>query len=258
FKKESNKLIIYIKNISKKENAKKRKAIIPKRVDRQKTIVIDAGHGGKDPGAIGYKKYREKVVVLKISQELKKILKSRGYKVFMTRNSDKFIKLSHRTKYANRKKADIFISIHANAVGKKKAHKVHGIECYFLSPSKSSRAQKVAAKENSADLSEMNKYGKNTFLKFLNHYKILASNKLAIDLQRGMLGSLKKYKVKDGGVREGPFWVLVGAQMPAVLVEVGFITHPKEAKLLVNSKYRKTLALGLANGIERYFYNSRH
>ncbi len=174
----------------------------------------------------------------------------------MTRNRDKFVKLSKRTQYANRKKADIFISIHANAVGKKNAHKVHGIECYFLSPSRSSRAESIAAKENSADLSEMNRYGKNTFLKFLNHHKILASNKLAIDLQRGMLGSLRKYKVKDGGVREGPFWVLVGAQMPAVLVEVGFITHPKEAKRLVDPKYRKTMALGLANGIERYFYNS--
>ncbi|WP_324170937.1 N-acetylmuramoyl-L-alanine amidase [Sulfurimonas sp.] len=251
FKKESMKLLIYIKTSSKKITT-------PKRVDRQKIIVIDAGHGGKDPGAVGYKRYREKIIVFKISQELKKILASRGYKVYMTRNRDKFVKLSKRTKYANTKKADIFISIHANAVPKRNAHKVHGIECYFLSPSKSSRAESIAAKENSADLSEMNRYGKNTFLKFLNHHKILASNKLAIDLQRGMLGSLKKYKVKDGGVREGPFWVLVGAQMPAVLVEVGFITHPKEATRLVNSKYRRTMALGLANGIERYFYNSRN
>ncbi len=251
FKKEPTKLLIHIKTSPVKITT-------PKRVDRQKTIVIDAGHGGKDPGAVGYKNYREKIVVFKISQELKRILTSRGYKVYMTRDRDKYVKLSKRTKYANRKDADIFVSIHANAVGKKNAHKVHGVECYFLSPSRSSRAEKVAAKENSADLSEMNRYGKNTFLKFLNHHKIVASNKLAIDLQRGMLGSLKKYKVKDGGVREGPFWVLVGAQMPAVLVEVGFITHPKEAKRLVDSKYRKTMALGLANGIERYFYNSRN
>lgn len=249
FKKESMNLLIHIKTPL-------AKITTPKRVDRQKIIVIDAGHGGKDPGAVGYKRYREKIVVFKISQELKNILVSRGYKVYMTRNRDKFVKLSKRTKYANNKKADIFVSIHANAVGKKNAHKVHGIECYFLSPSRSKRAENIAAKENSADLSEMNRYGKNTFLKFLNHHKILASNKLAIDLQRGMLGSLRNYKVKDGGVREGPFWVLVGAQMPAVLVEVGFITHPKEAKRLVDSKYRKTMALGLANGIERYFYNS--
>jgi len=257
FKREQSKLIINIKSPSSKYFKAVKKDVVPTRVDRDKTIVIDAGHGGKDPGAVGYRKYREKVVVLKVAQELKKILKSRGYRVYMTRDSDKFVKLSSRTKYANRKDADIFVSIHANAVGKKIANKVHGIECYFLSPSRSDRAEKVAAKENSADLSDMNRYGKNTFLNFLNHHKILASNKLAIDLQRGMLGALnKKYKLKDGGVREGPFWVLVGAQMPAVLVEVGFITHPKEARRLVNNKYRKTMALGLADGIERYFANN--
>jgi len=227
----------------------------PLRVDRNKTIVIDAGHGGKDPGAVGYKRYREKVVVYKISQELKKILKSRGYKVYMTRDKDRFVKLSNRTKYANKRHADIFVSIHANAVPKRNAKKVHGIECYFLSPSKSTRAKKIAAKENSADLSDMNMYGKKSYLNLLNHHNIVASNKLAIDLQRGMLGSLnKKYKnVKDAGVREGPFWVLVGAQMPSVLIEVGFITHPTEAKRLVTDKYRNLMARGMADGIERYF-----
>ena len=258
FKKEPTALVISIVSSNNKSNTKKFKSktknTFPIRADRNKVIVIDAGHGGKDPGAVGYKKYREKVVVYKISQELKRILRSRGYKVHMTRDRDKFVKLSKRTAFANKKKADIFVSIHANAVGKKNANKAHGIECYFLSPSRSKRAERVAAKENSADLSDMNRYGKNTFLNFLNSHKIVASNKLAIDLQRGMLGALnKKYKVKDGGVREGPFWVLVGAQMPAVLVEVGFISHPKEAKRLVNSKYRKIMALGLANGIERYF-----
>jgi len=261
FRKDAKELVIKMTSSSSKKYAKKTKpklkAVVPNRVDRNKVIVIDPGHGGKDPGAVGYRRYREKVVVFKISQELKKILKARGYKVYMTRDRDKFIKLSSRTKFANRKKADIFISIHANAVGRKNAKKVHGIETYFLSPSRSKRAERVAAKENSADLSEMNRYGKNTFLKFLNSHKIVASNRLAIDLQRGMLGALnKKYKVKDGGVREGPFWVLVGAQMPAVLVEVGFISHPKEAKRLVDSRYRKKLALGLANGIERYFVNN--
>jgi len=228
------------------------------RLDRNKIIVIDAGHGGKDPGAIGYKKHKEKVVVLKIAQELKKLLRSRGYKVYMTRDRDKFVKLSKRTKYANKKRADIFVSIHANAVDKKTASKVHGVECYFLSPSRSSRAKKIAAKENVADLTEMNRYGKSSFLNLLNHRNILASNKLAIDLQRAILGSLNKSykKVKDGGVREGPFWVLVGAQMPSVLIEVGFMTHPKEATRLSTSRYRKIMAKGMANGIERYFANN--
>ncbi len=230
----------------------------PKRVDRNKIIVIDAGHGGKDPGAIGYKNAKEKVVVLKIAQNLKTILQSRGYTVKMTREKDKFIELMARTEYANKKNADIFISIHANAVEKKDAQKVLGIESYFLSPSRSNRAEKVAAKENSADMSLMNVYGKQSFLNVLNHHKIIASNKLAIDLQRGILGTLNKSysNVQDGGVREGPFWILVGAQMPAVLVEVGFISHPEEAARLINQKYQKKFALGMADGIERYFINN--
>lgn len=234
------------------------KAVLPSDLNRNKIIVIDPGHGGKDPGAIGYRGYREKVVVLQIARKLNDILKSRGYKVYMTRSNDRFIRLRDRTKYANRKKADLFISIHANAVSKKQAKQAYGIECYFLDKSRSSRAKKVAAQENSADMGEMDYYGKQSFLSTLSSHNIVASNKLAIDLQRGVLGSLRKsYKdVKDAGVRPAPFWVLVGAQMPSVLVEVGFITHPKEAKQLVNSKYQREMAYGLANGIERYFLNN--
>lgn len=240
------------------EEEKKPSAVLPPVSPKEKVIVIDAGHGGKDPGAVGYRKYREKIVVFKVAKELEKILKSRGYKTYMTRDRDKFVKLSERTKFANEKGANIFVSIHANAIDGRSAKEVQGVECYFLSPSRSERAKKVAAQENSADISDMNMYGKDSFLNFLNHHNTVASNKLAIDLQRGMLSELgKKYKeVKDGGVREGPFWVLVGAQMPSVLVEVGFITHPKEAKRLVDNNYRNTMAMGLANGIERYFANN--
>lgn len=261
FSKKGKELSIKIVN----KAIKNKKAIIAnkhkeysKRVDRNKVIVIDAGHGGKDPGAVGYRNYREKVVVLSIAKELRDILRRRGFKVYMTRESDCFIKLRDRTKYANRKNADIFISLHANAVGRKDAKKAHGIECYFLSTSRSSRAKKVAAMENSADLNEMDYYGKQSFLNTINSHNIVASNKLAIDLQRSALAALqRKYKnVKDAGVREGPFWVLVGAQMPSVLVEVGFITHPNEARRLVNKRYQKTMAEGLANGIERYFLNN--
>lgn len=260
FSKRKNVLAIRIRNTNRYTTRKTlvHKKITPLRLDRDKVIVLDAGHGGKDPGAVGYRRYREKIVVFSITKEVQRILRSRGYTVYMTRDRDKFVKLSQRTKYANRKSADIFVSIHANSVAKKNASKAHGIECYFLSKSKSSRAKKVAEKENSSDLSDMNFYGKQSFLNTLNSHNIVASNKLAIDLQRGMLGALKKnYKdVKDGGVREGPFWVLVGAQMPSVLVEVGFISHPKEAKRLVRSSYQKKLAQGLANGIERYFSNN--
>ena len=259
FKKDTKSLIINIKNVKKSTYIPpKPKGDKPKSLTKGKVIVIDAGHGGKDPGALGYRNYREKVVVLQIAQELKKVLRVRGYKVYMTRDTDKFVKLRNRTQYANKNRADLFISIHANAVGKKIAKQVHGLECYFLDKSRSSRAKKVAESENRADLSDMGFYGKDAFLSTLNSHNIVAANKLAIDLQRGALGSLKKSfkNVKDAGVRQGPFWVLVGAQMPAVLVEVGFITNPTEARRLVNKKYQKAMALGLANGVERYFRNN--
>lgn len=229
-----------------------------KKVSKNKVIVIDPGHGGKDPGAIGYKSYREKVIVLDISKKLRDILKSRGYRVFMTRDNDRFLKLSERTVYANKRNADLFVSIHANAVAKKNANKVYGIECYFLDKSRSSTAKRVAAKENSADMSEMDVYGKESFLNTLSSHNIVASNKLAIDLQGSMLRILRKSysNIKDGGVRSAPFWVLVGAQMPSVLVEVGFITNPTEAQRLVNAEYQKRIATGLADGIERYFINN--
>ncbi|MBU0633276.1 N-acetylmuramoyl-L-alanine amidase [bacterium] len=226
--------------------------------NKNKIIVIDPGHGGKDSGAIGYRRYYEKNLVLSIAHELSSALKKRGYTVYMTRDKDVFVKLKDRTAYANNKDADLFISIHANAVCSSKAEKACGLETYFLSPSRSARATSVAELENSADLSDMNGYGKSTFLKFTTNLTRIASNKLAIDLQRGMLGNLRKYHkdVVDAGVREGPFWVLVGAQMPAVLVEVGFITNPDEAKKLVNKTYERNLAYGLANGVERYFMNN--
>jgi N-acetylmuramoyl-L-alanine amidase len=226
--------------------------------NKQKIIVIDPGHGGKDSGAIGFKNYYEKNVVLDVAQNVKNILISRGYKVFMTRDDDTFIELKERTAMANRKNADLFISIHANAVSSQNVETASGIETYFLSPSRSNRATKVAAMENSMDISEMSGYGKSTFLKFTTNITRIASNKLAIDVQKGILTNLRSsYKgVNDAGVREGPFWVLVGAQMPAILVEIGFITHPQEAEMLVDKGYEKSMAYGIANGVERYFINN--
>jgi len=219
----------------------------------RKIIVIDPGHGGKDSGAVGYKKYREKVVVLQTSKKLRDILVKRGYTVYMTRNGDQFIKLRKRTKFANKKKADLFLSIHANSVPKRNQKKAHGIETYFLTNKRSSRAENALKAEN-VDISKMDKRSMNAALHLMSREKIFASNKLAIDLQQNMLSSISsKYKVKDGGVRSGPFWVLVGAEMPAVLIEIGFISHPKEAKNMVNHRYQKIQALGIANGVDRYF-----
>ena len=226
--------------------------------NKQKIIVIDPGHGGKDSGAIGFKNYYEKHVVLEVAQNVKNILLSRGYKVFMTRDDDTFIELKERTAMANRKNADLFISIHANAVPSQNAESANGIETYFLSPSRNARATRVAEMENQAEISDMSGYGKSTFLKFTTNLTRIASNKLAIDVQKGILENLRQsYKsVSDAGVREGPFWVLVGAQMPAILVEIGFITHPQEAEMLMDKGYDKNMAQGIANGVDRYFINN--
>lgn len=218
-----------------------------------KIIVIDPGHGGKDCGAVGVNKTCEKNVVLKIGLYLRDNLKERGYKVYMTRSSDKFVGLRDRTKFANNKNADLFISIHANAIMDNK-DELEGVESYFLSTARSERAKKVAALENKDDIEAMNYFSKQSFLNTLNTQRIIASNRLAIDIQYGMLSSLRKeYKIVDGGVREGPFWVLAGAVMPSVLLEVGYITHPKEGKRLSQTKFQKNIAKGIADGVDSYF-----
>lgn len=221
---------------------------------RNKIIVLDPGHGGKDCGAIGTNQYQEKDIVYSISKKVENVLKKRGYIVKFTRKETQFIALPDRTKYANQVNADMFISVHANAVGMYKTDKVSGIETYFLSTARGNRAKNAAAKENQADLETMNYFSKMTFLNFLNQSRMIASNKLAIDIQKHMLMSLNtKYNVSDGGVRQGPFWVLVGAQMPSILVEVGYITHPEEGRLLGTKDYQQKIADGIANGIDSYF-----
>ncbi|MEA3288767.1 MAG: N-acetylmuramoyl-L-alanine amidase [Campylobacterota bacterium] len=247
---------IIIKNLSslkKTKPLKKQDFIYP----YEKTIVIDAGHGGKDPGATNGRKIYEKDIVLNISKFLRQELNRKGFKVQLTRDRDKYVKLGKRTKYANRKKADMFISIHANAVPKKKARKARGVETYFLSPARSARAKRVAALENKGDMGNMNWSSKSSLLTILNQGKITASNKMAIDIQKNMLYKLrKKYgkkAIRDGGVREGPFWVLVGAQMPSVLVEVGYISHPEEGRRIAKKSYQRLIAKAMADGIESYF-----
>ncbi len=237
-------------NVESKINQSQKRAT----TNKNKIIVVDPGHGGKDCGAIGVEKVCEKTIVLKVAKYLNDELKKRGYKVFMSRQKDVFIGLRQRTSFANNKNADLFISIHANAIAENKA-KFEGVESYFLSTARSERAKKVAALENKDDTEGMNYFSKQSFLNTLNTQRIVASNKLAIDIQYGMLQSLRgKYQqVIDGGVREGPFWVLVGALMPSVLLEVGYITHPKEGKRINQSAYQKALAIGIADGIDGYF-----
>ena len=223
-----------------------------------KLIVIDPGHGGSDSGAVG-NGLKEKNIVLATSKKLGALLQKRGYKVLYTRSTDVFINLRSRTIFAGKKNADMFISIHANAApNASAASRMSGVETFFLSPARSERSKNAAALENKGDLEDMNTFSKQTFLNFLNREKIISSNKLAIDIQSYMLSSVKKsFKSKDGGVREAPFWVLVGATMPAVLVEIGYITHPDEGKNLGKSAYQDRIAQGIANGVDAYFQKNK-
>ena len=223
-----------------------------------KLIVIDPGHGGSDSGAVG-NGLKEKNVVLATSKKLGALLQKRGYRVLYTRSTDVFINLRSRTIFAGKKNADMFISIHANAApNASAASRMSGVETFFLSPARSERSKNAAALENRGDLEDMNTFSKQTFLNFLNREKIISSNKLAIDIQSYMLSSVKKsFKSKDGGVREAPFWVLVGATMPAVLVEMGYITHPDEGKNLGKSAYQDRIAQGIANGVDAYFQKNK-
>ncbi len=220
------------------------------------TIVVDAGHGGRDSGAVGVKRYYEKTIVLQIAKRVEKYLKKKKFKVKMTRSGDHFVKLKERTRFANRHKADIFVSIHANAIAdKKRFSKVYGIETYFLQTTRSARSQRIAAIENSVVLDKNDYMSKNVILKaVLSGPKIALSHKLAIDVQSNMLRNTKKrYRgVKDNGVKPAPFWVLVGAQMPSILVEVGYISNPAERKRLFNADYQNRIAKGIAEGVSNY------
>jgi len=223
-------------------------------------IVVDPGHGGHDSGALGGTDRRamEKDAVLQIALRLRRHLKDLGFDVLMTRSSDRFVKLGKRTRYANRKHGDVFVSIHANAVPKRKWNISHGVETYFLQVTRNERAKRVAARENSVVLNKKDRLSKNVILNAIyTGPKIVLSNKLAIDVQKQMLQHLRsRYRnVKDGGIRPAPFWVLVGAEMPAILIETGYITNPMERKRLFDPVYQDLMARGIAEGIARYLAN---
>lgn len=218
-----------------------------------KVLVIDPGHGGKDPGAMA-NRYKEKDIVLQVAKKLKSVLNKRGYTVYLTRNSDKFIELEQRTSMAFKKNADLFVSLHVNS-HRQRANPAKGVETYFLSPAKTNRANDIAKQENIVALKYADKYTTNTFLKSLNKEKVVISNKLAIDIQKGILSSSRafNYQIQDRGVRSANFWVLTGIEVPSVLIELGYITHKQEANRLNDKNYQSLLANGIANGIESFF-----
>nr|WP_207618911.1 N-acetylmuramoyl-L-alanine amidase [Helicobacter pylori] len=222
---------------------------------KHKKIVLDAGHGGKDCGAMSANLVCEKDIVLEVVKFLHKELKKRGYSVLLTRDKDIYIDLVARTELANKKSADLFISVHANSIPKHSTSNAHGIETYFLSTARSERARKVAEQENKDDVNLMDYFSKSLLLNSLNTQRLIVSNKLAIDVQYGMLQSVRKNypDVVDGGVREGPFWVLAGALMPSILIEIGYNSHAIESKRIQSKPYQKILAKGIADGIDSFF-----
>ncbi|MGL2769560.1 N-acetylmuramoyl-L-alanine amidase family protein [Helicobacter pylori] len=235
--------------------AEKNDAFIKTKRKKHKKIVLDAGHGGKDCGAISANLVCEKDIVLEVVKFLHKELKKRGYSVLLTRDKDIYIDLVARTELANKKSADLFISVHANSIPKRSTSNAHGIETYFLSTARSERARKVAEQENKDNVNLMDYFSKSLLLNSLNTQRLIVSNKLAIDVQYGMLQSIRKNypDVVDGGVREGPFWVLAGALMPSILIEIGYNSHAIESKRIQGKPYQKILAKGIADGIDSFF-----
>lgn len=216
-----------------------------------KRIVIDPGHGGKDPGCYLKGGIEEKDITLDLAKRLAaSIEKTIGCEVLLTRDKDVFLPLDERTAFANVNKADLFISLHVNA-HKKSA--VYGLETYFLNMATDESAVMVAARENAT--SEKNISDLQSILNDLMlNTKISESSKLAYKVQDGMMAKVRKtYKVnKSLGVKQAPFYVLIGAEMPAVLIETGFITNATERKRILSNSYKNLLTDGIAAGIKSY------
>ncbi len=212
------------------------------------TVMIDAGHGGKDPGARA-NGIEEKDVTLRLALIVGQKLTAAGFKVLYTRTNDTFIPLEERTAMANVRKADMFLSIHCNATRDKS---VSGLETYSLNLAKSEDAVRVAARENAVSAKRISDLQVILTDLMLNS-KVKESKDLAGEVQSGTLtGMRKKYGLRDRRVREAPFYVLMGAKMPSILVEVGYITNAAEAKRLTTKTYLDNLADGIVQGVVSY------
>ncbi len=216
------------------------------------TIVIDPGHGGKDPGAIGYHNIKEKHIVLDIAKELGSLLKQEmpELTILYTRNDDTFLGLKNRTEFANKNQGHMFLSIHANASTAKTAR---GFEIFLLQPNSVDKAIDVAIRENASIFFEENpeEYEQNQMIASVSENMYLQeSEKLAIAIESAVKKKLPKTRMR--GIKQAGFYVLVGAAMPKVLIEAGFITNKSEAKLLNKSSYRSEMAYGIFKGVQAY------
>lgn len=217
-----------------------------------KTIVIDPGHGGKDPGALGVNGLQEKDIVLKVAKKVAAILeKETAFKVLLTRDRDVYIPLEERTAIANTKEADLFVSIHANS-----APNIHanGVETYFLSLATSPEEMQAAARENAASASQISDLQK-ILQDLMQNSKIEESARLAGRVQGELVNGLRNYAVKNLGVKKAPFIVLIGAQMPAILTEIAFLSNSDEVRRLQDDRYLEAIARHIAAGVRQYAAN---
>lgn len=213
-----------------------------------RTIVIDAGHGGKDPGA-SYGRLKEKDVALDIAKKVRDLLsRDKDLKIYMTRSKDTFIPLEERTAIANKYKADLFISIHANAARNKK---VSGVETYVFNVTNDRAALEVAALENQATTKSISDL-QGILKDILKYSKLEESLLLAGSVQKSLVKKVKLSRVQNKGVKQAPFYVLVGATMPSILIETGFLSNVGDAKKLSTSSYRKQIAEGIYQGLRDY------
>ncbi|PID40872.1 MAG: N-acetylmuramoyl-L-alanine amidase [Proteobacteria bacterium] len=215
-------------------------------------IVIDPGHGGKDYGAPGYLKgVHEKHIVLQIAKRLaRKVESDLKCDAVLTRSTDRFLTLEERTAIANTQNADLFVSIHTNAVRDKRAY---GIETYFLNLATDDDAIRVAARENATSTKNISDL-ESILSDLMQNAKINESSRLAAMVQNETCLHLKKKfsHIRNKGVKQAPFYVLLGAQMPALLVETSFISNPRECKRLTSAKYQEALCDGIIKGIRNY------
>jgi len=213
-------------------------------------IVIDPGHGGKDPGAIARNGLKEKDIVLAVSKKLALMLREKlGCEVVLTRTTDIFIPLEERTAIANTEKGDLFISVHVNSAP---SPRLLGVETYVLNLTNDEESMRLAALENATSTSKMSDL-QNILADLLNNNKLDESTKLAGHVQTSMAQGLR---IKDLGVKQAPFYVLIGAQMPAILSEITFLSNPNEARRLQEDNYLQTIAEHISSGVNDYIRGS--
>ena len=243
-----------VRTVEGRREPSRKKNLPPLRVKIKRRVVIDPGHGGRDPGAIGKSGTYEKDVVLDVAKRLEKILRKKGFEVIMTRSTDEFITLQKRTEIASSKRADIFVSVHANS---SLARRAQGIEVFSLRPlsrSERNESQRQANQDRmfrSLKMKRDSHQAKNIVSDMLYVYKQAESDLLASTVARELSRTVSS---KNRGIKHSRFYVLRNTLVPAVLVEVGFLSNLKEERMLKKKDHRQRIASGISRGVLEYIY----